>query len=833
MDHNNLPPAIAPSAKPDESPGDPSAPSGTRGYQSWVDEKKTGVWQGSCVDGVPVMPPPHSDPTHFELLQQRSCTFEHIEDGIIVTSLDGVILDWNKGAERLFGWSREEMLGKTPAVLHRPCDAEQLTGPINATAAKEGRWKGEISFVRKDGSWGICETTTAPMRDAQGRIFATLGISHDVTAQKAVEGKLVEEKQVLRTLIDALEDVIFFKDLEGRFIMVNAAHRKIWSKSQRGPIGLTDFDVEGLQANAARYAQDDQTVIKTGKPITNREEPFTRDDGSSGWFLTSKYPLHDSAGRVIGVVGTARDITEWRLTGRALADEREKFKTIVDALPDALFLKDREGRITLENKAMAKLFGPESGRVLKTPFEEPIPREHAERYAADDRSVIETGQPVINREEPFLSPSGTTGYLLTSTYPIRDSGGEIVGVVGVSREITEIRKAAAERRAFERKLQETQKLESLGVLAGGIAHDFNNLLTGVLGNASLASMELPQESPVQELLKQIEIASVRAADLCKQMLAYSGKGRFVMQRLDLNAALNETTKLLQVFLNKNAVLKMQLAPALPAVVADPTQMRQVIMNLVINAAEAIGERSGYLTLTTGVVRADSRYLAETHLSPDLTEGDYVYLEVGDTGSGMTPEVAAKIFDPFFSTKFTGRGLGLAAVLGIVRGHRGALKVYTEPGVGTTFKVLLPCADGPVDDPGMERPASAQWKGRGLVLIIDDDETTRATTARMLESMGFEVRLAADGQVGVEAFRLTPEEFQVVLLDLTMPRMDGADAFTEIRRIRPDCRVLLMSGFNEADAVARFAGKGLAGFVQKPFRLPDLREKVQQILGTQG
>lgn len=462
MDRKDLPPAIAPSATPIENQGSQRPPEGTRGYQSWVDEKKTGVWQVSCIRGAPVMQTPHSDPTHIELLQQRSCAFEHIEDGIIVTSLDGVVLDWNKGAERLFGWSREEMLGKTPAVLHRPCDADELTGSINATAAQEGRWKGDVSFVRKDGSTGICETTTVAMRDEQGRIFATMGINHDVTAQKAIEGKLVEEKQILRTLIDALDDVIFFKDSEGRYIMVNAAHRKIWKKSERSPIGLTDFDFEGLRTNAARYAKDDQTVIATGKPITNREEPFTRDDGSSGWFLTSKYPLHDSAGRVIGVVGMARDITEWRRTGRELADERERFKTIVDALPDALFLKNREGRITLENKAMAKLFGPESGRVLKTPFEEPIPREHAERYAADDRSVIETGQPVINREEPFLTTAGTTGYLLTSKYPIRDSGGEIVGVVGVSREITEIRKAAAERRAFERKLQETQKLESLG-----------------------------------------------------------------------------------------------------------------------------------------------------------------------------------------------------------------------------------------------------------------------------------------------------------------------------------------------------------------------------------
>lgn len=246
-----------------------------------------------------------------------------------------------------------------------------------------------------------------------------------------------------------------------------------------------------------------------------------------------------------------------------------------------------------------------------------------------------------------------------------------------------------ERLTLERKLQETQKLESLGVLAGGIAHDFNNLLVGVMGNAGLALLELPDDSPVRETIEQIEVAAQRAADLTRQMLAYSGKGRFIIQHLDLGKLVQEMSQLLKVSISKNTIVSYEFESNLPKVEADATQLRQVIMNLLINASEAVGEREGHINLSTGVRWVDRKYLASTYLAPDLPEGKYVYLEVTDNGSGMDSETLGKIFDPFFTTKFTGRGLGLAAVLGIVRGHKGALKVTSQPGQGTTFSILLP------------------------------------------------------------------------------------------------------------------------------------------------
>jgi signal transduction histidine kinase/CheY-like chemotaxis protein len=418
---------------------------------------------------------------------------------------------------------------------------------------------------------------------------------------------------------------------------------------------------------------------------------------------------------------------------------------------------------------------------------------------------------------------------------LHDETGRTVSILSLVQDVTDrilaeqqSKKAAAERQILERKLQESQKLESLGVLAGGIAHDFNNLLTGVLGNASLARMDLPADSLVQPYLQQIEAAAARAADLCKQMLAYSGKGRFVVNRLDLNALIEDTTRLLQVSISKRAVMKFHLASGLPVVLGDATQLRQVIMNLVINASEAISDKSGFIAITTGLTRADRAYLSGAYFARDLPEGDYVSLEISDNGGGMSQEVLEKIFDPFFTTKFTGRGLGLAAVLGIVRGHNGALKVFSEESWGTTFKILLPCAEGVAEEVASVAPGLANWTGSGQVLVVDDEETVRVTTARMLEASGFTTRLADNGRTGVEEFTANPDGFTLVVLDLTMPHMDGDEAFRLIRELRPAARVLLMSGFNEQEAIARFAGKGLAGFIQKPFAFPALREKLQEI-----
>ncbi|MDQ7003992.1 MAG: response regulator [Ghiorsea sp.] len=332
--------------------------------------------------------------------------------------------------------------------------------------------------------------------------------------------------------------------------------------------------------------------------------------------------------------------------------------------------------------------------------------------------------------------------------------------------------------------------------------------------------------PVHDYIEHITQASQKAADLCKQMLAYSGKGKFIIKPVLLSEVVEDMSQLLQVTLAKNIVLRLNLSQQTPAVDADITQMQQIIMNLVINASEAIAENSGAISISTGVMRVDTQYLFSTFVDENLEEGQYVYLEVSDTGCGMSPEVQKKIFEPFFTTKFTGRGLGMAAILGIVRGHGGAIKTYSEEGKGSSFKVLLPCSKHtPISLKPQHKP-QPHW--HGCVLVVDDEETIREVASSMLKDMGLKSLTAADGIEGIEVFQQQHQNISVVLLDMTMPRMGGEDAFTEFCRIDPNVKVILSSGYNEQDATNRFAGKGLAGFLQKPYTPQHLSEKLANI-----
>ncbi len=373
-----------------------------------------------------------------------------------------------------------------------------------------------------------------------------------------------------------------------------------------------------------------------------------------------------------------------------------------------------------------------------------------------------------------------------------------------------------ERRHLEAQIQHTQKLDGLGVLAGGIAHDFNNLLTSIVANAGLARMELPSDSPVQPNIEQIETAGERAAELTNQLLTYSGKKQPVKEPLDLSHLIDEMGHLLKTVISKGAVLEYHFHDDLPAIKGDSSQVCQVVMNLITNASEALGEKNGIIQISSGILEADRSYLSEILLGEDLPEGRYVFLEVSDTGVGMDEEIKSRIFDPFFTTKSTGHGLGLATLFGIIRGHQGAIEVQSEPGRGTSFKVLFPRM-GP---PGTVRAGISSkiqdWRGSGVILVIDDEDGVRAVLKIMLEKFGFTTLTASDGPEGVEIFRRHVDEIRAVVLDWTMPHMNGEAVFKEIRRIHPDACVLLSSGYPEEDTSKRFAGDSPAGFLQKPY-----------------
>jgi PAS domain S-box-containing protein len=772
---------------------------------------------------------PHPESPLVDELTLSQAVIDAVSDLIYCKDKDGRYLLVNRAHSARLNVPHQSQLGKTAFEIPNIGALAQLfhEGEPQIIASGEPIVNKENYFTWLDGAEGWYLTSKYPLRNAAGETVGIVGIGRDITERREAARKLNEERAMLRTVIDAVADAIFFKDAHGRFVLVNGAYERLFGLPTDTVIGKADREISMMHEFADAYAKDDHEVISTGKPVINREEPFPQLDGSRGWFLTSKFPLRAADGRIMGLVGIARDITERIKAEAAVRESQRLYHTLIEATETGYAVIDEHGRVVQANAEFVRLTGRRTFAEIegRSVMEWTAP-EAQEQNAREVARCVETGF-TRNFETDYRWPNGQIAPIEINARVIETTKGR--QIIALCRDITDRRAAELERQQIQRKVQETQKLESLGVLAGGIAHDFNNLLTSILGNAALAELDQPPDSPLVGHLRQIEIAATRAAELCKQMLAYSGKGRFVVRPLDLNALIVETTDLLRVSISKNAALDLDLAIALPAIEADATQLRQIVMNLVINASESLGEGSGSVRVSTGIVRVDTAYLAAHQLSSELTEGAYVGLEVTDTGFGMTPEVRDRIFDPFFTTKFAGRGLGLAAVLGIVRGHRGAMAIESEPGRGSTFRVLLPALTVPAEPEPPAPQLAGGWRGQGTALVVDDEPSVRNTAQQMLSALGFEVVTASDGAEGVIAFASAPDRFVLVLLDLTMPRLDGAAVLSKLREIRPEVRVVMMSGYNESELVSRLSTHGPSAFLQKPFRFNTLRDKLQAAL----
>ncbi|HEX2658701.1 MAG TPA: response regulator, partial [Polyangia bacterium] len=501
-------------------------------------------------------------------------------------------------------------------------------------------------------------------------------------------------------------------------------------------------------------------------------------------------------------------------------EAEERLRRVVDAAPIVLWSNDLHGTFTLSTGRGLSALGLAPGQVvgrsvyeLYADFPEILEAERLALAGAEVNRTVTIGEAVF---EALFSP-------------LRDSSGAVTGMLGVAFDVSARKRSEAEQERLKAQLLRAQKLESLGLLAGGIAHDFNNILTPILGAAAAAEASLPDDHPVRQDLAIVVNAARRAASLTRQMLAYAGRAQVEVRPIDLSAHVREIAALLGTSVSKRVRLHLDLATQLPAVEADATQVQQVVMNLVINAAEAIGDSEGIVRVTTGQARLDGGPPSPAFLAAEgLTAGMYVFLEVQDSGHGMDEATRQKIFDPFFTTKFTGRGLGLAAVLGIVRAHRGAISVVSSPGRGTTFRVFFPAREGSVSTT-QPRVSTTDYRGRGLALIVDDDPGVRRTVQTILQRFGFVVLSAEDGQAGVETFAKHANDVCLVVLDMTMPRMSGAEAFEALRSVRADVPVILTSGYNDVESTRRLTERGLAVFLEKPFTPAELAAKLAAVL----
>jgi len=619
----------------------------------------------------------------------------------------------------------------------------------------------------------------------------------------------------LAAIVESSEDAIISKTLEGIILSWNSGAERLYGYPAEEAIGqtMTLLLPEGRAEEEASILDR----IRRGERVEHFETVRKMKGGRLIDVSLSISPIRDASGIVVGASHVARNVTERKRS----EEQAARLAAIVDSSDDAIIGKTTEGVILTWNAGAERIYGYPADEAIGKPMTMVLPEDRPN----EENEIlvrIRRGERVEHFETIRKTKQGRLINVSITISPIYDKTGRIVGASHVARDVTE-------RKQIEEQMRHTQKLESLGVLAGGVAHDFNNLLTGILGNASLAMETLSAVNPVRPLIQDVVDASERAAHLTRQLLAYAGKGRFVIEPVDLSEAVREISHLVQTSISKNVQLRLELENGLPPIQADASQIQQIVMNLVINGAEAIGPKeNGTVLVTTGTQVVDEHYLSTTITDErHLPAGLYVTLEVHDTGCGMDADTLARIFDPFFTTKFTGRGLGLAAVQGIVRGHRGTLKVYSSPGKGTSFKVLLPASEV---EARRTIPVSVPHAGRNeLILVIDDEEVIRRTAKSMLEQHGYSVIVAVNGREGVSMFKGLADHVAAVLLDMTMPVMGGEEAFGHLKAIRPNAKIILSSGYNEAEAVRRFTGKGLSGFIQKPYSSFTLMEKLKVIL----
>jgi len=647
----------------------------------------------------------------------------------------------------------------------------------------------------------------------------------ELSERGRAEAELRQGRNMLAQIINTIPQHVFWKDRSSVYEGCNLLFARAAGIEQPQDIrGKSDYDLPWLPEESDAYRNDDRTVMDGNTPKYHIIEQQLQAGGERYWVDTTKVPLRNEHGEVVGILGIYEDIT----VRRSVEESRNKALALVESLlasspTGILVYEGMSGACVMANHAVADMVGTTVDQLRLQDLRD-IGYWHESGLDRIAEQVLADSQ-TRSLEVSVLS---SCGKLIQADCFL--SRFEVEGnphLMFIAVDIAEKKRLEQEKRQMEAQMLHVQKLESLGILAGGIAHDFNNILMVVLGNADLALMRIPEDSPVRENLAQIEQAASRAADLAQQMLSYSGKGNFVIRNLDLTGIVQEMAQMLEVSISKKILLRYDFAPGLPAICGDATQLRQVILNLVINASEAIGDASGTIAIRTSYMECDRSYLSESWIDDRLQEGPYLSLEVSDTGCGIERDIIPKIFDPFFTTKFTGRGLGMAAVLGIVRSHRGAIKIYSEKGKGSTFRMLLPCVPGTVEE-FKPVPSRGLWRGRGTVLLADDEQSIRCLGQEMLETLGFDVLTACDGRDALEIFERHREEIVCVLLDLTMPELDGEQTFRALRAMKPDIRVIMSSGYNELEVSRQFADAGPCGFIQKPYKLVEMSRKLQEI-----
>ncbi|MCC7055164.1 MAG: PAS domain S-box protein [Gemmatimonadaceae bacterium] len=775
--------------------------------------------------------PQRGDALDAALLERA---LEHVNDLVLITTgsahdaASARIVYVNQSFERVTGYSRDEVLGRAPSMLRGPDSDREASARIDDAVRDRTRIREELLHYTRQGEPLWLDIDVIPVQSPVGNYLQWVAVERDVTSQKGQEVALRAREERLRLAMNAVWDGLWDWHVPTGYCYYAPRWYAMLGFPEHALPPHIDTFLDLLHPQDLPRCEQALKDHFDGRTDTYALEVRLRTvDNQWRWVLTRGTVVErDQHDRPVRMVGTHTDIALRKQAELALRTSEDRFRTLTMASPLGIFLTDADGNCTFATPRMHDLWGAPADSLLGRGFLDAAHPDDRQRVAqAWQRAVREGGE--LSIEYRVVRPDGSTRWVCERTAAHKD-GNNVTGFVGTVEDISAAKAAAEDRRRLETQMQHAQKLESLGVLAGGIAHDFNNLLVGILGNASLAREDLEPGTATEELLTDIETAARRAAELTMQLLAYAGKGRFNVQPLDLSKAVREMSTLLQSAISKRATLSLGLADDLPLIDADNTQVRQVIMNLLTNASDALQDQNGGIVLRTGMMHADAAYLAACLAADGVEPGAFVFVEVADTGVGMDADTLPRIFEPFYTTKFTGRGLGLAATLGIVRGHRGAVHVHSTPGDGTVFRVLFPTVDKQI--PSSRTPRSVIGIARtGTILVVDDEDTVREVARRMLVRSGYRVIEAADGAEALRLFEEHQAVITAIVLDVTMPRMSGTEVVAELRRRGNTVPIVLASGYSAQSLAAPASGDTRPVFVQKPFVTRELLDGIDAAL----
>ena len=772
-------------------------------------------------------------------LRTQSIAMASSVNGIAIADLDGNLTYVNPSCLNLWGYEDErEVLGKSVILFLR--NGQESTSEIREVVEIEGSWVGELKAKGKDGRLFDVQASISMVRDESGNPLCTIASFLDITEKKASEQALKQSEEKFRLLFEKSADGILLLD-EGEILDCNQSAMEMMGCLQKSQLlGLHTQDLSPQRQPDGRLSAENvdenrATALKQGSVMF--EWVFQRPDGSQFPAEVTLISIPFNGTRIL--YNVFRDISKRKRAEEDLKKTKKQLAKIIDFLPDATWAVDAEGRVTVWNRGAEDMTGIPAGGILgKGDYEYALPfygtrgpvlidlvRDPGHEPVGNYDFIKREGEALIGEVEASF-PGKTKRYLWCKASAAYNSKGEIVGAIESVRDITDQKAMDQQRKQLESQLIQAQKMEAMGILASGIAHDFNNILTSLLGFAELSLYDIPEEGDARYSISQILKAGKRAKDLVKQILAFSRQIKREKQPVRINLLVKETLKLLRASLPRTIEIRQHITPKDDMVLADPSQIHQLIMNLCTNAHHAMRGKGGVLGITLHSVNLNEK---EAAAHQDLNPGPYLKLTVSDTGHGMDSQTIKSIFEPYFTTKpkEVGTGLGLSVVDGIVRDHGGAILVQSEKGKGSTFTVFLPQLE--MDQEGEFEIFQPIPRGTERILLVDDEKAIADLGTRLIGHLGYRVTAMTNSIEAIEAFLANPHHYDLVITDMTMPGITGDELAGKILKIRPNMPVIICTGFSELISEERAKQMGIRAYVMKPFSMRELGEVIRRAL----